>query len=249
MAKDESLKRLGGGGWQTKDGRFTIQADSGRWSVVDAQRTDDLGLPLVRGPFATLTEAKAALDEARADEAASPLAKRLAEAKSRPRTDVVKGPVGAGHRTAGRDRQTARDAPEHPPEPPEPIWLAKLDRDAKARAQRLITALAELGVADPQDVVREDVKGTIPVVARTVLIRRLALLADEAAGSDATTDQREQAARIVGLIAEWLSSRGREPGPRLALPGWRLVEDGDDGRRIEISRADVERAVKRSTSR
>jgi hypothetical protein len=245
MAKDESLKRLGGGNWQTKDGRFTIESDSGRWSVIDARRTDDLGLPLVRGPFGSLTDAKAALDEAREDEAASPLAKRLAEAKARAGT----GRATTGDKTApakGGRRRSAPDEPEEPPPPPEPIWLAKLDSDEKARAKRLIAALEELGIPDPEDVVREDLKGTTPVVARVVLVRRLALVAEEAAGKDATDDDRELAARVVGLVAEWLTSRGREPGPRLALPGWRLVEDGDSGRRIEIARADVQRAIRQA---
>jgi hypothetical protein len=45
-----SLKRLAGRGWQTRDGRFTIETARAR-SVVDEEQTDDLGLPLVRGPF------------------------------------------------------------------------------------------------------------------------------------------------------------------------------------------------------
>ena len=49
--KDEGLKRLGGGRWQTRDERFTIEPQSGTWVLVDAEQTDDLGLPLVRGPF------------------------------------------------------------------------------------------------------------------------------------------------------------------------------------------------------
>src|SRR5262245_23761253 len=77
-AADESLKRLGGGRWQTRDERFTIEPQSGTWAVVDAEESDDLGLPLVRGPFRSLTEAKAAIASARTSEApASPLAGRI----------------------------------------------------------------------------------------------------------------------------------------------------------------------------
>ena len=54
-----SLKRLGGGRWQTRDERFTIEPQSGTWVLVDGEQTDDLGLPLVRGPFRSLTEANA----------------------------------------------------------------------------------------------------------------------------------------------------------------------------------------------
>ena len=36
MAKptDDALKRLGGGRWQTRDERFTIEPQSGTWVVV-----------------------------------------------------------------------------------------------------------------------------------------------------------------------------------------------------------------------
>lgn len=56
-APDASLERLGGGRWQTRDERFTIEPQSGTWVVVDAEATDELGLPLVRGPFPSLTAA------------------------------------------------------------------------------------------------------------------------------------------------------------------------------------------------
>src|SRR3954452_23131870 len=75
---DASLKRLGGGRWQTRDERFSIEPQSGTWVVIDAEQTDDLGLPLVRGPFPSLTAAKDAITTARSsDPATSPLAERL----------------------------------------------------------------------------------------------------------------------------------------------------------------------------
>src|SRR5467141_3442016 len=81
---NRSLKRLGGGRWQTRDERFTIEPQSGTWVIVDAEQTDDLGLPLVRGPFRSLTEAKAAVEDARVMAAPeSPLADRVKEAGTR----------------------------------------------------------------------------------------------------------------------------------------------------------------------
>jgi hypothetical protein len=232
MAKDDALKRLGGGRWQTRDGRFAIESDGGRWSLIDSAQTDELGLPLVRGPFTSLTEAKEALEAARTEPArASPLAERIAAAKDR---------------SAGAVAKAARKpAPmgEPPQPPPIPIWLVKLDEPTRTRAQRMLSALEDLAVPDAEALVRQDVTSDEPAVARAVLLRRLALLAEEAAGGDAS-DEEGAVARIVGTVAEWLSSRGREPGPRLALPGWRLVEEGSDGRRIEVSRSDVERAVR-----
>ena len=83
--KDEALKRLGGGRWQTRDERFTIEPQSGTWVVVDAEQTDDLGLPLVRGPFGSLRDAKEAIERARGTEPAeSPLNARVQELRSRP---------------------------------------------------------------------------------------------------------------------------------------------------------------------
>jgi hypothetical protein len=93
-AADESLKRLGGGRWQTRDERFTIEPQSGTWAVVDATETDDFGLPLVRGPFKSLTEAKAAIAAARSNEPPS-------LGRSRPRRARPPAPIdrhGARHR-------------------------------------------------------------------------------------------------------------------------------------------------------
>src|SRR6476660_6154957 len=87
---DSSLKRLGGGRWQTRDERFTIEPQSGTWVVVDAEQTDDLGLPLVRGPFRSLGDAKEAITGARSSpQAASPLAERLNGRAANPDTTPV----------------------------------------------------------------------------------------------------------------------------------------------------------------
>lgn len=80
----EKLKREAAGRYVSADGRFTVEQSSGRWVAIDAETTDDLGLPLVRGPFASLDEAKVAVTEARtAPRATSSLAERLQA--SRPR--------------------------------------------------------------------------------------------------------------------------------------------------------------------
>jgi ribosomal protein S18 acetylase RimI-like enzyme len=74
----EKLKRESAGRYVTGDGRFSVEQSSGRWLTIDAETTDELGLPLVRGPFATLDEARAAIVEARtAPKATSTLAARL----------------------------------------------------------------------------------------------------------------------------------------------------------------------------
>ncbi len=90
--KDEGLKRLGGGRWQTRDERFTIEPQSGTWAVVDAEQTDDLGLPLVRGPFKSLGAAKEAIEAARGTAApTSKLKNRAAVPAAAPRTTRTAG--------------------------------------------------------------------------------------------------------------------------------------------------------------
>ena len=62
---DEKLIRDSAGSYHTQDERFSVEND-GRWNVRDEQEHDELGLPRVLGPFATLDAAKAAITEARA---------------------------------------------------------------------------------------------------------------------------------------------------------------------------------------
>src|SRR5580765_5544736 len=90
---DAPLKRLGGGRWQTRDERFTIEPQSGTWVVVDGEQSDDLGLPLVRGPFPSLTAAKEAIATARTSApAASPLVERIERRRSQPPGKTVAAP-------------------------------------------------------------------------------------------------------------------------------------------------------------
>jgi ribosomal protein S18 acetylase RimI-like enzyme len=89
---DDKLKRETAGRYVTADGRFAVEQSSGRWMLSDSEQTDELGLPLVRGPFATLEEARDAIAGARsapaptsrlADRMAA-LPKRSPSAKARP---------------------------------------------------------------------------------------------------------------------------------------------------------------------
>jgi len=61
---DEKLIRDQAGSYHSEDGRFSVEND-GRWNVRDEQEHDELGLPRVLGPFATLDAARAAIGEAR----------------------------------------------------------------------------------------------------------------------------------------------------------------------------------------
>ncbi len=152
---DEALKRLGGGRWATKDGRFTIEPQGGTWSLVDVEQTDELGLPLVRGPYRSLTAAKEAIAEARGGDApASPLAARAEEIQERaaaaPARPSRRPRRAAGRRSAPEPDSKPRDAagppsagtgPSPAPEIPdtvrvETIWVVEVPYTADAAEKR-----------------------------------------------------------------------------------------------------------------
>ena len=160
QAKDQGLRRLGGGRWQSRDERFTIEPQSGTWAVVDAEQTDDLGLPLVRGPFKSLTAAKAAIEAARGEAApSSPLEGR------RPAAPSGKGAAPAKPKDSERPK-----APKEPEEPEEPRWFRDLKPDERRRATRLIERLTAAGARDPEGTVRRDLIGEEPPAEVDVLL-------------------------------------------------------------------------------
>ena len=208
---DEGLRRLGGGRWQTRDERFTIEPQSGTWAIVDAEQTDELGLPLVRGPYPTLTAAKAAIADARGSAPpTSPL-------KDRP-TAVSK--TSASSSTASqRSAATKPTKPKEPQEPEEPRWFRDLEPDGRRRAAKLIDRLTAAGVDDAENLVRRDLVGDVPAVAAYAIGRAVRGLGDDPSPAD---------------IAELLSEgRDGELGVR-----WRLVDE--DGRAIRLERRDIQ---------
>jgi hypothetical protein len=244
---DASLKRLGGGRWQTRDERFTIEPQSGTWVLVDAEQTDDLGLPLVRGPFRSLTDAKAAVQAARGTAAPeSPLAGRVSEAGtrlsgSRSATEQVSAsavkaergaPGGSAADVTAAPPPKAPSAKRAPQPPPEPRWLAELSPRDRGRARRLIERLTEAGVRDAEGHVRQDVTGGVPTVARVAIADRLAALLR--AG-----DEPQIGDRALGPLIEALD-HGRDDDLDVR---WRLVDGGD--RPIGLTADDLRAALKR----
>jgi hypothetical protein len=151
MADVETLKRLGGGRWESKDGRFTIEPQSGTWVIVDNTQTNELGLPLVRGPYPSLTTAREAIADARGrGPAESPLAEQIA-------------------RTPRREEKR----PAKPEAPPEPAWLRKLDEADRRRVRALVKKLEAADVPNPDDVARAEIADEQPALARLALERQL----------------------------------------------------------------------------
>jgi hypothetical protein len=222
------LRRLAGGRWQSPDERFTIEQQSGRWVVVDAEQTDELGLPRVRGPYASLRAARAAIGElgdAPAD--VSPLAERLAATPTAGR----KPKAGDGPDAAQR-RKPARE----PEPPPEPAWLARLGEAKRAEARKLIRDLEAADLPDPIGLARRDVADDEPAAARALLLRRLATI---------VIASRRDPDRLAGEVVAMLTTKTRDPDASLRLPGWRVVEDADGDRRIEISRRELAAEIER----
>ena len=190
--QDESLKRLGGGRWQTRDERFTIEPQSGTWVVVDAEQTDELGLPLVRGPFGSLGAAKEAIAGARdAQPAASPLSERAAKLRDRPdaSTSASRDAEGRHDRREGagqarRAGPVAKAATGRQPAPePDPLSLAGSRpsiRESVGDANRLIDQLTEAGAPDPEGIARRDIVGEVPASAAFAIARALAKLGKDA---------------------------------------------------------------------
>jgi hypothetical protein len=151
MASGEALKRLGGGRWETKDGRFTIEPQSGTWVIVDSTQADELGLPLVRGPYPSLTAAKEAIEEARSTgPAESPLAEKIERSSKR-----------------------EKELPKRAEPPPEPAWLRKLSETDRRQLKALVKRLEAEGVANPEGVARAEIADEQPALARLALERRL----------------------------------------------------------------------------
>src|SRR5438477_2228138 len=175
MPATDSLKRLGGGRWETRDGRFAIEPQSGTWVIVDNEQTDELGLPLVRGPFGSLTAAKEAIESARTEgPMASPLADRMDKARQSDRSTGPRTGTSKGDDEKGSRRVSAKPATAKPEPPPEPRWLRELEPRDQRRARDLIARLDKMGVHDPERAVRAEVAAGEPALARLALERALA---------------------------------------------------------------------------
>lgn len=217
MPADDSLKRLGGGRWETRDGRFAIEPQSGTWVVVDNTQTDDLGLPLVRGPFGSLTAAKEAIEGIRTSgPVESPLAGRLKEARAA-RKSKAKGDSAAGKQTLakGGERQKATAPPDPPPEPK---WLRELAPSDRRRARELIVRLEKLEIAEAQEIARSEIERNQPALVREAIQRALRRTISTA---------RSPAAAVRATIEVLLSGKDAELGVR-----WRVVDD--EGRPVGV---------------
>jgi ribosomal protein S18 acetylase RimI-like enzyme len=110
-ATTDKLKRERAGTYRTADGRFTIEQSSSGWMLLDAEQANELGLPLARGPFATLDAAREAIPEARSGPAPS----TGVEPRRAARKPAVVGPPARERADSPRGKAgSARRAPRRP---------------------------------------------------------------------------------------------------------------------------------------
>ena len=154
---DDKLKRERAGTYRTGDGRFTVEQASSGWLVLDAEQTDELGLPLGRGPFPTLDGAKTAIADARSGPAPSsslagraPRSGRLGD----PRDRHVAGPCPTPSARAPRPPDTAaspRRGQVRPPKPLKPPVVIREIRAVDGAALRALWTAAGYGLLGDDD--------------------------------------------------------------------------------------------------
>ncbi len=96
----EKLKRERAGTYATADGRFTVEQTSSGWLLLDGEQANELGLPLTRGPFATLDAAREAIAAARTGPAPKG---EIVSIVGRPRKAVPTSGKGESRAAAGAD--------------------------------------------------------------------------------------------------------------------------------------------------
>jgi hypothetical protein len=119
-ANDDALKRERAGTYRTRDGRFSVEQSSSGWLLLDGEQTNELGLPLTRGPFATLDAAREAISAARSGPAPT------SDVKARPavrRPAIVGPPARPSKGAKGARGARAANEPRRAPKRSDPAAL------------------------------------------------------------------------------------------------------------------------------
>jgi GNAT superfamily N-acetyltransferase len=169
--QEPPLKRETAGRYRTRDGRFAVEQNSGRWLLLDTEQTDELGLPLVRGPYSTLDDARDAIRAARTGPApSSPLGKRATAAPSgRARTGAA---AAAPKRGSSKADGAAIAAVEiTPPAPAPPLAIRRLEPGDGGVLRRLAAdrGAFEAGGSDADSATPRDPAALDAAAARRLL--------------------------------------------------------------------------------
>jgi ribosomal protein S18 acetylase RimI-like enzyme len=143
MPEEPPLKRESAGRYRTRDGRFAVEQNSGRWLVLDSDQTDELGMPLLRGPFPSLDDAREAIRAARTGPApTSPLRKRAKASSARRAKAEPSSPA------PGRSSSPEPEAEPAPPPQPPPLVIRRLE-PGDGRILRWLSEEADAFEASP----------------------------------------------------------------------------------------------------
>ncbi len=145
---DEALKRERAGTYRSKDGRFTVEQSSSGWLVLDSEQTDDLGLPLARGPFATLDAAKTAIADARSSAAPTSDLRAERDRRSARGGGTAAADVARRDRDAGRADDAEADGSRGGPATSRGTGTAKPARRAPKRPDPDAVVIRELRALD-----------------------------------------------------------------------------------------------------
>jgi len=182
-ADPNKLVRQSAGTYRTTDDRFEVNGGANHWFLIDTAQTDDLGQPLVQGPFATLDAVRDALPEAR-------------------RADLKRPLKGGLAKVSGRAAK-----PKPPPTPP-PTWIDKLPASEARTVRAIIRALEREGIGDAEKLVQRDRQGLAPAVATRLLERRLEQILEEL-----PAEGREPVRALIRRVAAVLTDEGRSKDP------------------------------------
>jgi hypothetical protein len=208
----DKLQRQAAGEYRSADGRFTVRNDGGRWFLLDGEQSDELGQPLVRGPYGTLDGARGQLQAAR-------------QVRLKPLTTGSVSRGGAKKSATSGEASAlpsvAKPKPKPLTKPKRASWIDRLPAADAARVRALVRALEREGIADAEMVVRRDREGIAPAIVQRLIERQLAELV-----ANVPVKERAAAERLVRRAAAIVAGSG---APRVAgLPGWQVVEIGPE---------------------
>jgi hypothetical protein len=196
----DKLIRQAAGSYRTADERFEVREAGIGWYLVDTTQHNEFGQELLHGPYDTLKDVRAAIPGARTSKV----------------TPIRPPKTGRARQASSKSAAATREVHAPPP----PTWIEQLPDAEATKVRRMIRALERKGLTDAEKLVRRDREGLGPVIAEELITRRLAALVE-----DLPTDARDEARVLIERIIEVLTAeRGRD-----GLPGWALVEIGQEG--------------------
>ncbi|MEP6680596.1 MAG: hypothetical protein ABJB65_03865 [Chloroflexota bacterium] len=141
----DKLVRQSPGIYRSADERFEVRQEGLGWFVVDSAQANELGQPLIDGPFATMAAVREALPAAR-------------------KTKPLRRPIAKAPKRAPKKAE---------PPPPPPSWIDALPSADATRVRKLIRALERGAIPEAEELVRRDREGLLPAVAAQLIEQRL----------------------------------------------------------------------------